>query len=141
MESFLLQLFNAQMRIAAVNQIHPMPGHEIDIMFDQLCGNTELWDDIAYHATSVGFALKKRHRMPGAGEKIPGGQSCRTCANYGYRMSGAGTCGFMPALLVFIPAFLKGDFFQFTNVKRAVVVQASTVVLTLMIADMTGNGR
>ena len=141
MESFLLQLFNAQMRIAAVDQIHPMPDHKIDIMFDKLCGNTKLRDDIAHHAAGIGFAFKERHRMPGAGEKITGGQSCRASANHRYRMSGAGACGFMPALLIFLPAFLQGDFFQLTNVKCAVVVQTSTVVLTLMVADMTGNGR
>ena len=46
----------------------------------------------------------------------------------------------MPALLIFIPTFFQRDFFQFADIQRTVVIQAGTVVLALVIANMTGNG-
>ncbi|MNP71357.1 hypothetical protein D3C76_1677310 [compost metagenome] len=46
----------------------------------------------------------------------------------------------MPAALILIPALLQRHFFQFADVQRAVVIKTGAVVLTLVIADMPGNG-
>ena len=129
------------MRVAAVLNFDAVGDDKIDIVLDKLAGNAELRNDILHHAPGVGFAFKNRDRMPGAGEKVSGGETRRACADHRYRVQGAGARGFVPAAAVLVPAFLQRHFFQLTNVERAVVIQARTVVLALVVADMAGNGR
>ena len=140
-KTFRLQLFYAQMRVAAVLNFDAVGDDKIDIVLDKLAGNAELRNDILHHAPGAGFAFKNRDRMPGAGEEVSGGETGRARADHRYRVPGAGSRGLMPAAAVLVPAFLQRHFFQLTNVERAVVIQARTVVLALVVADMAGNGR
>jgi hypothetical protein len=46
------------MRITAVDNFNAVVDHKINILLDELPGDTELRNDVTHHATGAGFTLK-----------------------------------------------------------------------------------
>ena len=140
-ETLLHQLIDGQTRVTAVFKFHAVVGDELNIVLNGFTRDTEVRDDIRHHTTGIGFFLKYRHRMTGTGEEIPGRQTRRTGTNHRHRIFITGTGRFVPAGFVLFPAFFHRHFFQFADIQRAFVIQTGTVVLALVITDMTGDSR